>query len=83
MQMWFRIFPFFSVIDLALLLPSLAVAVRRLHDINRTGWWLVMPYVVMILGRPYPLLIACIVFGATIFSITAQHTGTMSVVRRQ
>ncbi len=24
---------------LALLLPSIAVQVRRLHDIDRTGWW--------------------------------------------
>lgn len=24
---------------LALLLPSLAVGTRRLHDIGRTGWW--------------------------------------------
>ena len=25
---------------LAILIPSLAVGVRRLHDTNRTGWWL-------------------------------------------
>ena len=24
------------------LIPSLAVGVRRLHDINRTGWWLLL-----------------------------------------
>ncbi len=24
-------------------IPSLAVGVRRLHDINRTGWWLLAP----------------------------------------
>jgi uncharacterized membrane protein YhaH (DUF805 family) len=27
---------------LALLLPSLAVTVRRLHDTDRTGWWLLI-----------------------------------------
>lgn len=27
---------------LALLLPSIAVAVRRLHDIDRSGWWLLI-----------------------------------------
>jgi uncharacterized membrane protein YhaH (DUF805 family) len=27
---------------LALLIPSLAVAVRRLHDTGRTGWWLLI-----------------------------------------
>jgi uncharacterized membrane protein YhaH (DUF805 family) len=25
---------------LALFIPMLAVQIRRLHDINRTGWWL-------------------------------------------
>ena len=28
--------------SLALLLPGLAVAVRRLHDIDRSGWWLLI-----------------------------------------
>jgi uncharacterized membrane protein YhaH (DUF805 family) len=28
---------------LALAIPGLAVAVRRLHDTNRSGWWLVLP----------------------------------------
>jgi uncharacterized membrane protein YhaH (DUF805 family) len=27
------------LVSLGLLLPSLAVAVRRLHDTDRTGWW--------------------------------------------
>ena len=27
---------------LVTLIPSLAVSVRRLHDINRTGWWLLL-----------------------------------------
>lgn len=27
------------VLSLALLLPGIAVGVRRLHDIDRTGWW--------------------------------------------
>ena len=28
-----------DLVWLALLLPSIAVQVRRLHDIDRTGWW--------------------------------------------
>lgn len=28
---------------LAILLPSLAVSARRLHDIGRSGWWLLLP----------------------------------------
>jgi len=30
---------FQNLISLALFLPGLAVTVRRLHDINKTGWW--------------------------------------------
>jgi len=29
-----------SLYSLAVLLPSLAVAARRLHDTDRSGWWL-------------------------------------------
>jgi uncharacterized membrane protein YhaH (DUF805 family) len=30
------------LLGLALLLPSLAVGVRRLHDTNRSGWWILI-----------------------------------------
>jgi uncharacterized membrane protein YhaH (DUF805 family) len=33
---------------LAILLPSLAVAVRRLHDTGRSGWWLVVAVIPLI-----------------------------------
>ena len=29
--------------ELATLAPSFALGARRLHDINRTGWWLLLP----------------------------------------
>jgi uncharacterized membrane protein YhaH (DUF805 family) len=32
-----------------MILPSLAVGVRRLHDIGRSGWWLLI-YVVPLIG---------------------------------
>ena len=31
-----------AVLSLAVLLPSLAVSVRRLHDLDRTGWWMLL-----------------------------------------
>ena len=34
--------PVSMVVSLALLLPNLAVAVRRLHDTDRSGWWLLL-----------------------------------------
>ena len=30
------------IISLALLLPGLGLSVRRLHDINRSGWWVLI-----------------------------------------
>ena len=33
---------------LATIVPSWAVAVRRLHDTNRTGWWLLIGFIPLI-----------------------------------
>lgn len=35
-----------GIVNLALFLPGLAVLVRRLHDINMSGWWAALPYVI-------------------------------------
>jgi uncharacterized membrane protein YhaH (DUF805 family) len=32
-----------DLIGLAILLPSIAVTIRRLHDTNRRGWWFALP----------------------------------------
>jgi uncharacterized membrane protein YhaH (DUF805 family) len=35
--------PVFSALaGLGLLLPNISVSIRRLHDTNRTGWWLLI-----------------------------------------
>ena len=39
--------PLESVWHLVTFLPGLAVAVRRLHDIDRSGWWLALPLIVV------------------------------------
>ena len=31
-----------SILSLALLIPSIAVGVRRLHDLDKSGWWLLL-----------------------------------------
>src|SRR5207245_9997898 len=31
--------PVSSIVSLAILLPGIAVSVRRLHDLDRSGWW--------------------------------------------
>lgn len=33
------------IVSIALFLPSLAVSVRRFHDINMSGWYVLMPLV--------------------------------------
>jgi uncharacterized membrane protein YhaH (DUF805 family) len=44
--------PFLSTIySLAVMLPSLAVAVRRMHDVNKSGWYILIPI--------YNLILAC------------------------
>jgi uncharacterized membrane protein YhaH (DUF805 family) len=36
-----------GVVSLALFLPLLAATVRRLHDIGRTGWWILIAFTVI------------------------------------
>lgn len=36
------------VYGLAVILPSLAVTVRRLHDTNRSGWWILINLIPLI-----------------------------------
>jgi uncharacterized membrane protein YhaH (DUF805 family) len=40
--------PLSLIISLAILLPNLAVAVRRLHDIDRSGWWILIFFIPII-----------------------------------
>ena len=37
-----------SLLTLALLIPSIAVGVRRLHDTGRSGWWLLIALIPLI-----------------------------------
>ena len=39
-----------SLWSLATLVPNIAVAIRRLHDTNRTGWWLLLPVIPYVIG---------------------------------
>lgn len=48
--------PLTALILLGTLVPSLAVGVRRLHDTNRPGWWLLAAYVPAILMMLLPML---------------------------
>ncbi|KZE46393.1 hypothetical protein AV540_01635 [Brevibacillus parabrevis] len=37
-----------SLYSLAVLLPSLGVSVRRLHDVGKSGWWLLLGLIPLI-----------------------------------
>ena len=37
-----------GIYGLAIIVPSIAVSVRRLHDIDRTGWWVLISLVPVI-----------------------------------
>jgi uncharacterized membrane protein YhaH (DUF805 family) len=37
--------PLTALLLVGTIIPSLAVGVRRLHDTDRTGWWIVLPLV--------------------------------------
>ena len=40
-----------SIYSLAVLIPSIAVAVRRMHDVGKSGWFILIPI--------YNLILAC------------------------
>lgn len=37
--------PIYGILSLALLLPSLAVLVRRLHDVGKSGWMFLIAFI--------------------------------------
>jgi uncharacterized membrane protein YhaH (DUF805 family) len=36
-----------SIFKLATLVPGIAVAARRLHDVNRSGWWMLIAFTII------------------------------------
>ena len=41
----------YTIYSLVLLIPSIAVAVRRMHDVGKSGWFILIPI--------YDLILAC------------------------
>ena len=39
--------PLSTIFTIAIIIPSIAVNVRRLHDVNRSGWWLLIELTVI------------------------------------
>lgn len=46
-----------GLLYLGLLLPNISVSVRRLHDLNRSGWWLGLSFFLsfLVLGMAIPI----------------------------
>lgn len=40
--------PITTIFSLATLLPSLGVSIRRLHDLDRTGWWILLALIPLV-----------------------------------
>ncbi|HEX2559544.1 DUF805 domain-containing protein [Phenylobacterium sp.] len=38
------------LVMLGLIIPSIAVTVRRLHDTNRSGWWILISFIPLVGG---------------------------------
>lgn len=47
-----------GIFSLAILISSIAVSIRRLHDIDRTGWWILLSFI------PFFGTIVLLVFAA-------------------
>jgi uncharacterized membrane protein YhaH (DUF805 family) len=54
-----------AVWSLAVLIPTIAVAVRRLHDTNKSGWWLLLWFLSCCFGIGAIILIIFWVMAST------------------
>lgn len=47
-----------GIFALAVLLPSIAVSIRRLHDIGKSGWWILIS-LIPVIGAIILIVFAC------------------------
>ena len=69
---WFDFLIFTGIVELVCFIPGLSVAVRRLHDIGKSGWWMALLYVLTILmvvlnGGFLGALLVLLNFGVSIW----------------
>ncbi len=70
-----------SLYGLAILIPGIAVAVRRLHDTDRSGWWVLLA-LIPIIGVIILIVMMCIdsTPGPNRFGPNPKHIGNKPVV---
>ena len=39
---------FYTLFTLGVLIPNIAIGVRRLHDLDRSGWWLLLSFIPLV-----------------------------------
>jgi uncharacterized membrane protein YhaH (DUF805 family) len=61
-----------SIVSIVHFIPSLSVSVRRLHDIDRSGWWILLGLV--------PLLIGAVLFGGSLFMMAGATDPTLGTM---
>ena len=70
-------FSFFQVIfTLATLLPGLAVTARRLHDIGKTGWWVLVWYGILFFLGWIPFAVG---LGIVFFAVLSLAVGEFNL----
>jgi len=42
-----KVYPISGIVSYILLIPILAVSIRRMHDVGRSGWWMIIPTVMV------------------------------------
>jgi len=47
-----------TIFSLAMLVPNLSVTVRRLHDVDKSGWWMLIG-IIPIIGAIWMLVLFC------------------------
>ncbi|MES2289866.1 MAG: DUF805 domain-containing protein [Pseudomonadota bacterium] len=66
-----------TIFSLAILIPNLAVQVRRLHDTDRSGWWVLLPVVPYVIG--IVLMLGGAAGGLAAGGVTAAAGGALAV----
>lgn len=59
-----------GIYTLGVLIPGIAVMVRRLHDTNRSGWWLLIGLPLIIVGTGAGFAIVLLAIVLPVFAIT-------------
>ena len=62
-----------NIFSLAILIPNLSVSVRRLHDTDRSGWWILMPMI------PYAVGFGALISGGAAASIAVMILGGVAM----